>query len=161
MMMIRDHGSTQKYHHDIVGHNYRLEGIQGAILDVKLKHLDAWTNTRRKNADLYRKYLGDCKEIVLPKENPDAKHVYHVFTIRTLKRDQLANFLKEKEVFTGIHYPIPCHLQKAYSDLGYKKGDFPVAEKYAEEILSLPMSEQLKEEEIKYVANTIKEFFKK
>ena len=90
---------------------------------------------------------------------PDAKHVYHLFVIRTPQRDELATFLKENGIFTGIHYPIPCHLQKAYDSLGYKKGDFPITDEYADQILSLPMSEQLKEEEIGYVADRIKTFF--
>ena len=159
MMMIRDHGMSQKYHHEIIGHNYRMEGIQGAILDVKLKYLDEWTAIRRRNADLYYKYLKDCSEIVLPVEMPGAKHVYHIYAIRTQKRDELINFLKDNEIFTGIHYPIPCHLQNAYKFLGYREGDFPVSEKYSKEILSLPMSEQLKEEEIEYVAEKVKEFY--
>ncbi|MGC9337186.1 MAG: DegT/DnrJ/EryC1/StrS family aminotransferase [Candidatus Cloacimonadia bacterium] len=160
MMMIRDHGMSQKYHHEIIGHNYRMAGLQGAILDVKLKYLDEWTETRRKNAELYRQYLKDCKEIILPEEMPDAKHVYHLFVIRAKRRDELMSFLKENEIYTGMHYPIPCHLQNAYKNLGYKKGDFPVSEKYANEILSLPMSEQLKGEEIRYVCDKIKEFYR-
>ncbi|MCD6101943.1 MAG: DegT/DnrJ/EryC1/StrS family aminotransferase, partial [Candidatus Cloacimonetes bacterium] len=110
---------------------------------------------------LYRKYLSDCKEIILPAEMPEAKHVYHLFVIRTQKRDELMQFLKDNQIYTGMHYPIPCHLQKAYKDLGYKEGDFPINEQYANEILSLPMSEQLKEDEIKYVSEKIKEFFSK
>lgn len=159
LKMIRNLGMAQKYHHEIIGHNYRMAGMQGAILNVKLKYLDEWTDIRRRNADLYRKYLSDCKEIILPAEMPDAKHVYHLFVIRTQKRDELMQFLKENEIYTGLHYPIPCHLQKAYNFLGYKERDFPVSEKYANEVLSLPMSEQLKEDEIKYVAEKIKEFF--
>jgi dTDP-4-amino-4,6-dideoxygalactose transaminase len=159
MMMIRDHGSSQKYHHEIIGHNYRMAGLQGAILNVKLKFLDKWTDIRRRNADLYRKYLADCKEIILPEEMPDTKHVYHLFVIRTSKRDELMQYLKENQIFSGLHYPIPCHLQNAYKSLSYKKGDFPLAEKYADEIVSLPMSEQLKEDEVKYVSEKIKEFF--
>jgi len=159
MMMIRDHGMSQKYHHEIIGHNYRMEGLQGAILDVKLKHLDEWTAIRRRNAELYRKYLKDCAEIFLPEEMPGAKHVYHIYAIRTKRHDDLINFLRDNEIFTGIHYPIPCHLQNAYRFLGYKEGDFPISEEYSKEILSLPMSEQLKEEEIQYVAEKIKEFF--
>jgi dTDP-4-amino-4,6-dideoxygalactose transaminase len=161
MMMIRDHGMSQKYHHEMIGHNYRMAGIQGAILDVKLKYLDKWTDTRKRNADLYRKYLKDCDDIILPKEMPGAKHVYHLFVIRAKRRDELMNYLKENEIYTGLHYPIPCHLQNAYKFLGYKEGDFPVSEQYSKEILSLPMSEQLKEEEIKYVAEKIKEFYSK
>jgi len=159
LIIIRNLGMSQKYHHEIIGHNYRMSGMQGAILDVKLKHLDAWTDTRRRNADLYRKYLSDCKEIVLPSEMPEVKHVYHLFVIRTQKRDELMQFLNDNQISTGMHYPIPCHLQNAYKNLGYKVGDFPISEKYAKEVLSLPMSEQLKEKEVKYVSNKIKEFF--
>jgi len=159
MMMIRNHGMAQKYHHEIIGHNYRMAGFQGAILDVKLKYLDEWTETRRKNAGLYRRYLSDCKEIILPKEMPDAKHVYHLFVVRCKKRDKLMKFLKDNQIYTGLHYPIPCHLQKAYKNLGYHEGNFPISEKYADEILSLPMSEQLNKDEIKYVAEKIKSFY--
>jgi dTDP-4-amino-4,6-dideoxygalactose transaminase len=161
MMMIRDHGSAKKYYHDVIGHNYRMEGFQGAILDVKLRYLDEWTNARRRNADLYRKLLTDCSEIVLPKEMAGAKHVYHLFIIRCKQRDDLQKYLQDKEVYTGIHYPIPCHLQKAYAHLGYSKGHFPLSEAYADDILSLPMSEMLKEEEIVYTAEQVKAFFKK
>ncbi|MBN2357002.1 DegT/DnrJ/EryC1/StrS family aminotransferase [candidate division KSB1 bacterium] len=159
VMMLRDHGSPQKYIHELIGHNYRMEGIQGAILDVKLKHLPAWTETRRKNADLYRKYLADCPQIVLPEEMPGARHVYHLFIIRTPKREEMIKYLQEQGIYTGIHYPIPCHLQKAYESFGHKRGDFAISEKYADEILSLPMSEQLKEDEIIYTSEKIKAFF--
>ena len=159
LMKIRDHGMSQKYHHDIIGHNYRLEGMQGAILDVKLKHLDSWTNVRRKNADLYRTLLKENKNIVLPMEMPKAKHVYHLFVIRTPKRDELQKYLAENGIYTGLHYPIPCHLQKAYEGLGYKVGDFPASEKYAGEILSLPMSEQLSEEQVESVCGKIQSYF--
>ncbi len=160
LMMIRDHGMPKKYHHEIIGHNYRMEGIQGAVLDVKLKHIDDWTESRRKSADLYRKHLADIEEIKVPQEMSNSKHVYHLFVIRTPRRDELQKFLAEHEIYTGIHYPIPCHLQNAYKALGHKKGDFAVTDAYADHLLSLPMSEQLKEEEIVYVAETIKEFFK-
>jgi dTDP-4-amino-4,6-dideoxygalactose transaminase len=159
MLALRDHGSSKKYYHDYIGHNYRLEGIQGAILNVKLKHLEGWTATRRKNAELYRKYLKDIPEVILPEEMNDGKHVYHLFVVRVPRREELIQFLQEKGIYTGIHYPIPCHLQKAYSFLNYQVGSFPVAEKFASEILSLPMSEQLKEEEIIEVSGKIKEFF--
>mgnify|MGYP006278356265 FL=1 len=161
MMMIRDHGMAKKYHHDLIGHNYRLEGMQGAILDVKLQYIDEWTDARRRSAELYRTYLSESQDIVLPAEMPDAKHVYHLFVIRTKKRDELQAYLKDHEIYTGIHYPIPCHLQAAYHDLGYSQGDFRVTDEYAPQLLSLPMSEQLKEDEIAYVAETIKSFFNK
>ena len=158
VMMIRDHGMARKYHHDIIGHNYRLEGLQGAILDVKLKYIDEWTNKRRKNAELYRTLLKDVAGVTVPREMPGAKHVYHLFVIRTEKRDELQQFLSENTIYTGIHYPIPCHLQNAYKHLGYKEGAFPVTEQYADQILSLPMSEQLSEDEIVYMCDVIKSF---
>jgi dTDP-4-amino-4,6-dideoxygalactose transaminase len=160
LLMIRDHGSAKKYHHELIGHNYRMEGMQGAILDVKLKHLPEWTEKRRSAAQLYRMLLADCEQIAVPLEMPGAKHVYHVFVIRTKKRDGLQKYLQEHEIFTNIHYPIPCHMQKAYENLHYKPGSCPVSESYAPELLSLPMSEQLSESEIEYVAATIKSFFK-
>lgn len=159
LSIIRNLGMTKRYHHEMIGHNYRMAGMQGAILDVKLKYLEEWTNTRRRNADLYKKYLKNCIEIVLPEEMPGAKHVYHLFVIRAKKRDKLMDFLNQNGIETGLHYPIPCHLQKAYKFLGYKEGDFPVSERYSKEILSLPMSEQLQEVEIKYVSEKIREFY--
>jgi len=161
LLMIRNLGMSRKYHHDIIGHNYRMAGMQGAILDVKLKHLDKWTEIRRRNADLYRRYLADCSEIMLPNEMENLKHVYHLFVIRTKKRDELRHFLDNNHIQTGIHYPIPCHLQKAYDYLNYITGDFPITEKLSNEILSLPMSEQLNEEEIKYISEKINEFYRK
>ena len=161
VMMIRDHGMAQKYHHDLIGHNYRLEGMQGAILDVKLKHLDDWTEIRRRNADIYREHLADCQDVVLPQEMPGARHVYHLFVIRTKKRDELQKYLSENQIYTGIHYPIPCHLQKAYDSLGHKKGDFSITEDYADDVLSLPMSEQLDEQQVAHVCEMIKKFFNK
>jgi dTDP-4-amino-4,6-dideoxygalactose transaminase len=156
--MLRDHGSPKKFYHEYVGNNCRLEGIQGAVLAVKLKHLDQWNDSRRKNAGLYREYLKGT-DVGLPQEMPYAKHVYHVFCIRVKDRENLINFLKDKGIFTNIHYPIPIHLQKAYSFLGYKKGDFPVTEGCMDQILSLPMFAELTEEEIKYTADCIKEFY--
>ncbi len=155
--MLRDHGSPKKFYHEYIGNNCRLEGIQGAVLAVKLRHLDQWNDGRRKNADLYRKYLKGTG-VGLPRQMPYAKHVYHVFCVRVKDRENLMGFLKDKGVFTNIHYPIPIHLQKAYSFLGYKKGDFPVTEGCMDQILSLPMFAELTEEEIKYTADCIKEF---
>ena len=158
---IKEHGSFKKYYHEYLGHNYRLEGIQGAILDVKLKYIEAWTDTRRKNAGLYRKYLSDISEIILPKERKNVKHVYHLFVIRSKKRDELGKFLNDNGIQTSIHYPIPCHLQHSYKFMGYKEGDFSVSEMLSKEILSLPMSEQLKEDDIIYIAQKIRDFFAK
>jgi dTDP-4-amino-4,6-dideoxygalactose transaminase len=157
--MLRDHGSAKKFYHEYIGNNCRLEGIQGAVLSVKLNHLDDWNEKRRKNAELYRKYL-KVTGVALPEEMPYARHVYHVFCIRVKEREKLIDFLKQKGIFTNIHYPIPIHLQNAYGFLGYKKGSFPVTERVVDEILSLPMFAELTEEQIKYTADGIKEFYK-
>ncbi|MFH1336926.1 MAG: DegT/DnrJ/EryC1/StrS family aminotransferase, partial [Candidatus Zixiibacteriota bacterium] len=157
--MLRDHGSAKKFYHEYIGNNCRLEGIQGAVLSVKLTHLDDWNEKRKNNANLYRRYLKGTG-VDLPEEMPYAKHVYHVFCIRVKEREKLIDFLKQKDIFTNIHYPIPIHLQNAYSFLGYKKGSFPVTERCADEILSLPMFAELTEEQIKYIADSIKEFYK-
>jgi len=156
--MLRDHGSLKKFYHEYIGNNCRLEGIQGAVLSVKLKYLDEWNDARRKNADLYRKYL-DKTSVKVPEEMPYAKHVYHVFCVRVKNREKLIDFLKERGIFTNIHYPIPIHLQNAYSFLGYKKRSFPVTEGCMDEILSLPMFAELTEEQIKYTTDCIKEFY--
>lgn len=157
--MIRDHGSRQKYSHEIYGHNYRMEGIQGAVLGVKLKHLNHWTELRRSAAKKYCEQLKEVKEIKLPAEMPYAKHVYHLFVIQTDKRDELQKFLNENEIATGLHYPVPLHLQKCFEHLGYKKGDFPVTENLAANCLSLPMFPELSEEQIGFICHKIKLFF--
>jgi dTDP-4-amino-4,6-dideoxygalactose transaminase len=164
--MYRDHGALQKYHHDTLGHNYRMDGIQGSVLGVKMKYIDKWTEGRRKVASKYKELLRSFEEIILPSEMDYAKHVYHLYVIQvkdggTAKRDNLAGFLNSNGIATGLHYPIPLHLQKCFSDLGYKKGDFPVSEKLAENGLSLPMYPELSDNQIGYVAEKIKEFFKR
>lgn len=146
-----------------------MEGIQGAVLGVKLKHLNDWTNGRRKVAQKYKDGLKDIKQIVLPKEMSYAKHVYHLFVIQVNSgnvdqssklRDQLKDYLTEKGISVGLHYPIPLHEQKCFEGLGYKKGDFPITEKLAETGLSLPMFPELSDEQIMYVIENIKIFFK-
>ncbi len=159
LKLIRSHGSEQKYYHEMIGHNFRMEGLQGAILDVKLKYLLQWTETRIKNAGIYKELLKDAGDIITPEVLPDVKHVYHCYVIRTARRNELMKFLNENGIATGIHYPIPCHLQKAYSAMNLRKGSMPVSEKIAEEIISLPMSEQLQEPEIEYICKKIKAFF--
>ena len=170
--MIRDHGAEQKYVHQIYGHNYRMEGIQGAVLGVKLKHLSAWTDKRRQVAQKYNSLLGILDEIITPKEMSYAKHVYHLYVIRIKPtgsnknklsevRDQLQKFLGDNGIATGLHYPVPLHLQECFRDYGYKKGDFPVTEELAEGGLSLPMFAELTDEQIEYISDKIKEFFKK
>jgi len=156
--MIRDHGTEKKYYHEMYGHNYRMEGIQGAVLGVKLRHLGGWTEARRRNAALYNKYLSAIPGLMTPKEMPYAKHVYHLYVVRVPKRDDLQRHLEAQGVATGLHYPIPLHMQKCFTHLGYKPGDFPVTEKAAGEILSLPMYPELTEGQIKTVADAIQEF---
>jgi dTDP-4-amino-4,6-dideoxygalactose transaminase len=164
--MLRDHGALQKYYHEMLGHNYRMEGIQGAVLGVKLKHLDKWTEGRRQVAKKYNDLLKNLSAIILPTEMQYAKHVYHLFVIQineggNKKRDELSKFLNDNGVSTGLHYPIPLHLQPCFKDLGYKKGDFPVTEKLAECGLSLPMYPELSDEQISYVTEKIITFLKK
>ncbi len=156
--LYRDHGQPEKYSHDIIGWNDRMDGIQGAILDVKLKYLPLWNEARRHNAIAYAEMLSGCAGIVLPFEAPTGRHVYHIYSIRTRKRDELMRFLQEKGIQSGIHYPIPIHLQKAYHWLNLKRGSFPVAESSADTNLSLPMYPELKKEQIQYVAAAICEF---
>lgn len=157
--MIRDHGAEKKYWHEMYGHNYRMEGIQGAVLGVKLKHLGTWTDGRRNNAALYNKHLAGIPQVTTPREMPYAKHVYHLYVIRVPKREELQKHLDSKGIATGLHYPIPLHMQTAFAHLGYKEGNFPVTEKAAKEILSLPMYPELTEEQIVYVSQAIREFF--
>ena len=137
----------------------RVEGIQGAVLRVKLKYLEDWNNSRRKHAKLYSELLKDV-DVITPIEKGYNKHIYHIYQIRTKKRDALQEFLKSNEIFTNIHYKTPIHLQKAYKFLSHKKGDFPISERVVDEILSLPMFPELKEEEIQFVVEKIKEFLK-
>jgi dTDP-4-amino-4,6-dideoxygalactose transaminase len=160
MRMIRDHGQARKYFHDLEGYNGRLDAIQAAVLRIKLKRLQDWNQSRRKNAALYTKRLQDVPGIKLPVEAGFAESVYHLYVILADNRDGLQRFLSEKGIATGLHYPLPLHLQKAYAHLGYTKGDFPVAENAAERLLSLPMYPELTAEQIDYVCSSIKEFFK-
>jgi dTDP-4-amino-4,6-dideoxygalactose transaminase len=159
MRRIRDHGSENKYWHTIAGHNYRLEALQGAILGVKLSHLGDWTDARRQHAEQYCKLLADIPEIQLPKIRNGAEHVYHLFVIQAAERDALRVFLEQREIATGLHYPIPLHLQPCFQNLGYKEGAFPRAERGAKRILSLPMYPELMPEQIAFVAENIREFY--
>ncbi|MBU0962493.1 MAG: DegT/DnrJ/EryC1/StrS family aminotransferase [Nanoarchaeota archaeon] len=156
---MRNYGSEIKYYHDFIGFNSRLDSIQAGILNVKLKYLEKWNNQRIKNAKLYDYLLKDIVET--PKIDKNVKSVYHLYVIKCKKRDELQKFLTENEISIGIHYPIPIHIQKAYSYLSYKEGDLPETEKVAKEILSLPMYPELTEDEIRYICDKIKEFYKK
>jgi dTDP-4-amino-4,6-dideoxygalactose transaminase len=160
--LLRDHGSEQKYRHEIVGYNFRLEGIQGAVLGVKLPRLDGWNESRRAHAARYRELLApleDAGRLTLPRESSDTESVYHLFVIQTDARDALQRFLSAAGVQTGIHYPVPIHLQPAYAPLGHKEGDFPNAESQARRLLSLPMFAELTERQLAYVADALGDFF--
>jgi dTDP-4-amino-4,6-dideoxygalactose transaminase len=152
--LLRDHGSERKYHHEIIGYNFRLEGIQGAVLGVKLRHLDKWNTLRREHAARYNELLRESK-LTLPREMPYAEHIYHLYVVQTDEREALQKTLNEAGVQTGIHYPIPVHLQPAYASLGHKAGDFPEAERQASRVLSLPMFPELTDEQLTHVAETI------
>jgi dTDP-4-amino-4,6-dideoxygalactose transaminase len=156
---LREHGSTQRYHHDEVGYNYRMEGFQGAVLGVKLKHLEKWTNERRRVAKHYAELLAGTP-LQLPREAGYAESAWHLYTVRHPRRDELKKFLDENGIGNAVHYPIPLHLQKAYAHLGHKPGDFPVAEKAAREVLSLPMFPELTGAQIQRVAEVVRKFFK-
>lgn len=153
---LRDWGQERKYHHVLKGFNYRMEGLQGAILRVKLRHLDAWTDARRRHAATYQDLL-DSSGVRTPVEMPNVRHVYHVYAVRTPKRDSVQEKLRATGVQTGIHYPIPVHLQKAYEHLGHLPGDLPVTEKAAHELLSLPMFPELQLEQLESVARAVRE----
>jgi dTDP-4-amino-4,6-dideoxygalactose transaminase len=161
ILLLRNYGSKKKYEHDIIGFNSRLDTLQAAVLRVKLKSLDKWNDSRRMAAAAYRRQLAGVKGIILPPEDASGgKQVYHLFVIRTAKREALKEYLKTKGIDTGIHYPIPIHLCKAYEDLDINAGSLKVTEKLANEILSLPMFPGLTTEEIDYVTGSIKEFLK-
>lgn len=154
--MLRDWGQERKYHHVLKGYNYRMEGVQGAILRVKLRHLDAWTDARRQHATFYNEALRGT-DLHTPIEAPYARHVFHVYAVRTPERDRVLQFLQAKNISTGIHYPIPVHLQKAYMEFGYKAGDLPVTERSSDELLSLPMFPELRKGQIEAVCEAVRE----
>jgi dTDP-4-amino-4,6-dideoxygalactose transaminase len=156
---LRVHGASKKYYHDFLGYNDRLDAVQAALLQVKLKYLDEWNEKRRQIAIKYDNSLKDLVEIPYIKSKNVT--IYHQYTIRTPKRDELKQYLTDNEIGTAIHYPLPLHFQEALKYLGYKKGDFPESEKAASEVLSLPIHHILNEEEIGYVISTIKSFFEK
>jgi len=157
---LREHGSTQRYHHDEVGYNYRMEGLQGAVLGVKLKHLQKWTDERRRVARRYTELLADTP-LQLPVEAGYAESAWHLYTVRHPRRDEFKKFLDEYGIGNAVHYPIPLHLQKCYTSLGHRPGDFPVAEKAAREVLSLPIFPELTDAQILRVVEVVKNFFRK
>jgi len=157
LFLLRDMGRESKYAHAIRGYNSRLDNIQAAILLVKLRRLERWNEARREWARRYNQLLSDTP-CTCPYEAPYVRHVYHLYVIRVEKRNQLVDYLRDRGIATGIHYPIPLHQQKAYADLGYSLGDFPVAEKLSGEILSLPMYPELGEERVGEVVSAIRSF---
>jgi dTDP-4-amino-4,6-dideoxygalactose transaminase len=161
LRMIRSCGAREKYVHEVIGNNYRMTGIQGAILRVKSSYLQQWTNKRIHAAALYEHYLEGIPNITLPKTRPDTVHVFHLYVIMCPMRDALREYLSSHGVETGIHYPVPCHLQPVYQTSGVATESLPDSERCALEVLSLPMSEQLTETEIAYVASVIKDFMNK
>ena len=157
LQMLRNYGQREKYNHLVRGFNRRLDTLQAAVLRVKLKHLDDWNAARRRHARRYDQLLADSP-VTLPLEADYAESVYHLYVVRTDEREALMSFLQERGVSAGIHYPIPIHLQPAYEGLGYWKGDFPVSERYAAKIVSLPMYPELTPEFTRYVAKAVIEF---
>jgi dTDP-4-amino-4,6-dideoxygalactose transaminase len=155
--VLRDHGQNRKYYHSMIGWNCRMDGIQAAVLSVKLRHLEAGNLLRRSHAVQYNEAFAGADEICAPVEANYARHVYHVYAIRVRERDEMRRRLEEQGVGTAVHYPVPVHLQEAYSSLGYPVGSFPVAETLANEFLSLPMFPELTKEQIAYVARAVQD----
>lgn len=155
--LLRDHGRRSKYEHQVVGYGYRLDALQAAILGAKLPHLEAWNARRRAIADYYTALLTNA-DVVTPFVPPHIAPIYHIYCIRHKNRDGLQKHLKARGIETGIHYPIPLHLQPVYENLGYKRGDFPHAEKAANEILSLPMYPELTDAQVEMIVQAVKEF---
>jgi dTDP-4-amino-4,6-dideoxygalactose transaminase len=159
LLKARNHGLKNRDECEFWSYNSRLDNLQAALLNVKLKHLEKWTARRREIADMYYNKLKNL-QIIAPHDKPYEKAVYHTFIIQTDKRDELKTFLAERGIDTKVHYPIPIHLQEAAKYLGYKKGDFPVTEKQAETILSLPVYPELTNEQVNYIADCVIEFYK-
>jgi dTDP-4-amino-4,6-dideoxygalactose transaminase len=154
---LREHGATERYYHDEIGYNYRMEGIQGAVLNVKLPHLAAWTARRRAIAHRYHALLQDTP-LRLPREAPGAESVYHCYVVRHPARDRLKAHLEAEGVGSALHYPLPLHRQKCFAHLGYREGDFPVAERAARECLSLPVFPELTDVQLEHVAAAVRRF---
>lgn len=163
IQLLRNYGQRAKNQHVLKGFNSRLDNLQAAILNIKLKRLDQWNQNRRNNGKLYQGFFNqspqlDVQQVKLP--NPkDGDHTYHLYVILAQRRDELAAWLKQRDIATGIHYPLPIHLQECYKDLGYSKGEFPMAEDYCSRTLSLPMYPELSKDQIKWVVNSVKAFY--
>jgi dTDP-4-amino-4,6-dideoxygalactose transaminase len=157
LQSLRNHGSVTRYYHDEVGFNMRMGGLEGASLKIKLKYLPEWNSRRKEIAGRYHREIKN-KKIKMQVQPPGHESVFHLFVITTENRDELLKYLNDRNIFPGLHYPVPCHLQKAYVSLGYKAGDFPNAEYLAEHCLSLPMYAELTEEEVDYVIQSLNSY---
>jgi len=158
--LLRNHGSKERYFHEEIGFNYRMEAIQGAILRVKLKYLEKWNKERLKIAEKYNQLLKNVPSLQLPYTLPSVSSVYHLYSILSPERDALRNHLTKNGIGHSVHYPLPLHLQKCYAFLGYKKGDLPVAEKAAEQVLNLPIFPGISDQQIEHVCDVIQQFHK-
>lgn len=156
---LANHGRLTKYEHAEAGVNSRLDTFQAAVLGIKLRHLDDWNRQRNSRAELYNQLLSDIPQLRLPHRKEDRTHVYHLYVVQTARRDELLQYLTDRGVFAGIHYPIPLHLQPAFRQLEYKKGDFPVSETLGNECLSLPLFPELTDDEVRTVADAVRAFF--
>jgi len=161
LKMIRNYGSSKKYYHDTIGYNSRLDTIQAAVLGVKLKYLEDWNNKRFVNAKLYNQKLKGVGDLVLPEIDEESKSVFHLYVVRTKERDELLKYLWANDVQCRIHYPVPIYSLGAYFSLNLKPEDFPVAEEFSKQILSLPIYAELKEEQVNNVAKLIKKFYER
>jgi dTDP-4-amino-4,6-dideoxygalactose transaminase len=155
--ILRDHGQVRKYHHTMVGWNCRMDGIQAAVLRVKLRYLEKGNQLRRSHAAHYNRALHGIDEVVVPVQAAEVRHVYHVYAIRVQERDEIIRLLGQKGIGSGVHYPVPVHLQEAYRSLGYSRGDFPIAERCAGEFISLPMFPELTTAQLEIVVQGVKE----
>jgi dTDP-4-amino-4,6-dideoxygalactose transaminase len=157
---LRDHAQSQRYHHDEVGYNYRMDAFQGAVLGIKLRHLEAWTEARRRLADRYQERLAGLPP-QLPAVAPGRRHVWHLFVVLHPERDRLRRELEARGIPTGLHYPVPVHLQKAYAHLGHREGDFPVAERIARECLTLPLFPEMTEAQQDRIIDALHDIYRK
>lgn len=155
---LRVHGGRQMYHHEMVGTNSRLDAIQAAVLRVKLRHIEGWTEARRENACTYHELLADVPGVIRPEVAPGNWHVYNQYTLRVQRRDELRAQLAEREIGTGVYYPVPLHLQECFRPLGFAPGDLPVSEQLCSEVLSLPIFPELGRERLDEVAGAIRDF---
>lgn len=160
LRVLRDYGQARKYHHTVKGWSARLDGLQAALLRLKLSYLDIWNDRRAQHAALYSSRLASLQGLRIPPSLSAPDHIFHLYVVRTQRRDALMEHLSHQDIQTAIHYPVPIHLQPAYADLGYSQGDFPVSEKLAKEILSLPMYPELTEGQIELVTTTIWDFYR-